>query len=89
MTVKEQMENFRYNVWAMRTNLRWTQDRLAEESGLSHVTICRVETASRINGRIDTVLAIANAMNASLDEMFNERVEVVEPIRPYCTDRRE
>jgi len=86
--VERQMEDFRYNVWALRTNKGWTQERLAEEAHLSHVTICRLETGSRIYGQMQTCLAVANALDADLNEMFNTMIPVKDPVRPYVKNWR-
>ena len=71
------------NVWTMRQNKGWSQDKLAEVAGVSHVTVSRLECASRQDGQIMTMLLIANALGANIGDMFYKRMELSAPLRPY------
>jgi len=59
-----------------RNELDWTQERLAKESGLSKGFLSDVEAGKRSVGA-DSLLAIANALGASMDELM--KGELLEP----------
>ncbi len=59
-----------------RNELDWTQERLAGESGLSKGFLSDVEAGKRSVGA-DSLLAIANALGVSMDELM--KGEVLEP----------
>src|SRR5512139_1741369 len=52
-----------------RNELDWTQERLAKESGLSKGFLSDVEAGKRSVGA-DSLLAIANALGVSMDELM-------------------
>jgi len=59
----------------LRKNSGWSQERLAEISGLSLRTIQRIETSG--NASLESQLAIATAFNISPSELLdNEKVEI-------------
>ncbi len=59
----------------LRKNSGWSQERLAEISGLSLRTIQRIETSG--NASLESQLAIATAFNISPGELLaNEKVEI-------------
>jgi transcriptional regulator with XRE-family HTH domain len=46
-----------------------TQAQLAEKAGLTQVTIARIERGSAKGFRVETLIAIADALNVSLDSL--------------------
>ena len=56
-------------VRARRMELNWTQERLAQEIGVSTSFIGHIERGSR-KASIDTLVMLANAMEISTDEML-------------------
>jgi len=56
----------------LRKSKGWTQDHLAEESGLSIRTIQRLEAGD--DASLDTLRLVAEALNVSINELF-EKVE--------------
>ena len=56
-------------VRARRTALNWTQERLAQEIGVSTSCIGHIERGSR-KASIDTLVMLANAMKISTDELL-------------------
>lgn len=57
-------------VRARRLELEWTQERLAQEIGVSTSFIGHIERGSR-NASIDTLVLLANAMQISTDELLS------------------
>ncbi len=47
-----------------------TQEKLAEKSGISRVTIANIERGALTDVKISTMLAIANALDSSVEEIF-------------------
>lgn len=47
----------------------WTQERLAEESGISVNGIIKIENGSTTKPRINTITKLANALGIGLDEL--------------------
>ena len=69
-------------VRARRTELNWTQERLAQEIGVSTSFIGHIERGSR-KASIDTLVQLANAMEISTDELLEGSLNVPdELIRP-------
>ena len=56
-------------VRARRTELSWTQERLAQEIGVSTSFIGHIERGSR-KASIDTLVQLANAMQISVDTLL-------------------
>ena len=56
-------------VRARRTELNWTQERLAQEIGVSTSFVGHIERGSR-KASIDTLVLLANAMDISTDELL-------------------
>jgi len=54
----------------LRKARKMTQEQLAEASGLSRTTISNIEDALT-SGNIDTLTAIANGLNCTIDIMMN------------------
>jgi len=58
---------------ARRTELGWTQEQLAKESGLSKGFLSDLEAGKRSVGA-DSLLAIATALGVSMDHLMKSRV---------------
>lgn len=71
-------------VRACRTSLNWTQERLAQEIGVSTSFIGHIERGSR-KASIDTLVLLANAMQVSTDELLRGSLkmkgEVIKPLK--------
>lgn len=55
----------------LREKRKWTQQQLANESGLSLVTIGRIEAGMRKNPDLDTRKKLAKALNIELTELLD------------------
>ena len=86
MTIEERLDNYSWNVWALRAKRGWSQERLAEESGLTHVTISRIENKQKLDGRVSTLLALADTYGVGIDVLFGEKIEVLTP--PYMRKKQ-
>ncbi len=71
-------------VRARRMELNWTQERLAQEIGVSTSFIGHIERGSR-KASIDTLVMLANAMEISTDEMLEGSLlvsdQLVRPVK--------
>ncbi|MBL8797202.1 MAG: helix-turn-helix transcriptional regulator [Planctomycetia bacterium] len=56
---------------ALRSQRYWTQDMLADQSGLSRGIIQALEQGVRANPCLATVLRLAKALNVTLDELIH------------------
>lgn len=54
----------------IRENLGWTQEELAERSGVTRVTISLIESGRTKNVMSGTIKAIANALGVPVDAFF-------------------
>ena len=82
----KQLENFHWNVYALRMNKGWTQQRLADEANLSHVAVSRIEASERDDMYIWTALSVANALGVDIGSLFCKKYELLNIHRP--TGRR-
>jgi len=66
-----------------RAELNWTQERLAQEIGVSTSFIGHIERGSR-KASIDTLVMLANAMQVSTDELLGGSLtthgELIKPV---------
>lgn len=58
---------------ALRAEKGMTQEDLAEASGVSRLTISKLETGKLINARSKTMFAVAKALGVTLDDLFFDR----------------
>lgn len=90
--VEEQLRNFHWNTYAARMNMGISQVKLAQLSGVSHVSVSRIESTSDEDCNLFTALCVANALGTDLNTLFNERVELglIKPHmgRPTNRERR-
>ena len=56
----------------LRLKMDMSQRELAKATGISHSEICRLEKSQRMNPSINTLLAISNATNVSLEEIISK-----------------
>lgn len=77
MTAQEQtermMENFHWNVYAIRMNRGMTQQELADKAGLSHVSVSRIETTTADDLYMITAVSIANALGVDVGSLLYKR----------------
>ena len=57
----------------LRKKACWSQQKLAEEAGLSYNTITKIEQGSATRPTIQTVIKIADAFQISLDELVGRK----------------
>jgi len=53
----------------LRKQKGWSQERLAQEAGISYNTLIKVERNGIKNPKIETVIKLADALNVSLDKL--------------------
>jgi len=56
----------------LRARRGWTQEELAQRSGVSRVTISRFESEAELSPRIETLEKLADALEVDLAELFRE-----------------
>ena len=57
-----------------RKKLGWSQQKLAEKSGLSYNAITKIEQKISIQITIQTVIKLADAFEISIDELVERKV---------------
>jgi len=63
-------ENFYLkNLKQLRKKKGWTQEKLAQESGISFHTLIKIERGDIKSPRLDTLIKIAKALNLSIDDL--------------------
>ena len=58
------------NLAEVRKDKGLTQEKLAEKSGISRVTIANIERGAVPDLKISTMLSLADALNATVEEIF-------------------
>jgi len=61
------------NIKQMRKAANLTQQQLADKSGISRVTLTRIETGAS-NPSLESLRAIAHALGCTIDTLLNESV---------------
>ena len=56
-----------------REKNKWSQQKLAEETGLAYTTITKIEQGVATNPRMETLVKIADALQISIDELIGRR----------------
>ncbi len=64
---------FLKNLAEFRKQKRWSQERLAKESGISYNTLIKLERNGIKNPKIETVIKLADALKVSLDELVGRK----------------
>ena len=59
-----------YRVKEERLKHLWTQEELADKSGVSRVTINAIETGKTENVLVNTLRKIADALGVSIEDLF-------------------
>ena len=67
------MENFHWNVYALRMSRGMTQEELADKAGLSHVSVSRIETTTAGDLYMITAVSIANALGVDVGSLLCKR----------------
>jgi transcriptional regulator with XRE-family HTH domain len=57
------------NLVSLRKQRGWSQEKLAQESGISYNTLIKLERKGIKNPKIETVVRLADALGVSLDEL--------------------
>ena len=57
------------NLAKIRKQKGWSQEKLAQEAGISYNTLIKIERGGIKNPKIETVIKLANALGVSLDEL--------------------
>lgn len=57
------------NIKVLREKKGWTQEELAQKSGISYHTLIKIERGSIQNPRIETVVNLATALGLTLDKI--------------------
>jgi transcriptional regulator with XRE-family HTH domain len=60
------------NLVKFRKQKKWSQEKLAVESGISYNTIIKIERGGIKNPRIETVVKLADALEVSLDRLVRK-----------------
>ena len=58
---------------ALRAEKGMTQEDLAEASGVSRLTISKLETGKLTHARSKTMFAVAKALGVTIDDLFFDR----------------
>lgn len=66
MNKEEERTRIGRRITEIRTGLGWTQEQLAERTGLAQSNIARIE-AGRYSSRLDTLALIAEAFGCKVD----------------------
>jgi len=61
------------NIKALREGKGWTQEKLAQQAGISYQTLIKIEHGGIKNPRLETLIKISAALNVSLDQLINDR----------------
>jgi transcriptional regulator with XRE-family HTH domain len=57
------------NLVTLRKQKRWSQEKLAQEAGISYNTLIKLERNRIKNPKIETFIKLADALEVSLDEL--------------------
>ena len=61
------------NLVTLRKQKGWSQEKLAQEAGISYNTLIKLERNGIKNPKIETVIKLADALNVSLDELVGRK----------------
>lgn len=62
-----------YRIKEIREKQKMTQEQLEQKSGISRQTISAIENGRAENVMVGTLLAIANALGTTIDDLFFEK----------------
>jgi transcriptional regulator with XRE-family HTH domain len=57
------------NLSKIRKEKGWSQEKLAQEAGISYNTVIKIERGGIKNPKIETVVKLAKALDVTLDEL--------------------
>lgn len=60
------------NLANIRRQKGWSQEKLAQEAGISYNTLIKIERKGIKNPKIETVAKLASALKISIDRLVNE-----------------
>ena len=60
------------NLSKVRKEKGWTQEKLAQEAGISYNTLIKIERDGIKNPKIETVIRLASALKVSIDELVKK-----------------
>jgi len=60
------------NLAKLRKAKGWTQEKLAQEAGISYNTLIKIERDGIKNPKIETVIKLASALKVSIDELVKK-----------------
>lgn len=63
-----------YNIAELRNAKGWTQEKLAEESGVHRIMIARYESTGA-NMTIETAKKLADALGCTIDELYGKTTD--------------
>lgn len=63
------------NLAKIRKQKSWSQEKLAQEAGISYNTLIKIERSGIKNPKIETVIRLAKALKVSVDELLGRRAE--------------
>jgi transcriptional regulator with XRE-family HTH domain len=55
----------------IRKQKGWSQEKLAQEAGISYNTLIKIERKGIKNPKIETVMKLAKALKVTIDELVN------------------
>jgi transcriptional regulator with XRE-family HTH domain len=64
-------KNYLKNLRALRIKKGWTQEKLAQESGISYHTLIKIERGNIKDPRLGTLLKIAAALDVPIEKLIN------------------
>lgn len=64
-------KNYLKNLRALRIKKGWTQEKLAQESGISYHTLIKIERGNIKDPRLGTLLKIAAALAVPIEKLIN------------------
>jgi transcriptional regulator with XRE-family HTH domain len=58
------------NIKILREKKGWTQEKLAQEAGISYQTLIKIEHGGIKNPRIETIIKLAKSLDISINELI-------------------
>ncbi len=62
------------NLAKIRKQKGWSQEKLAQEAGISYNTLIKIERNGIKNPKIETVIKLAKALDISVDELIAKQI---------------
>jgi transcriptional regulator with XRE-family HTH domain len=59
------------NIKVLREKKGWTQEKLAQEAGISYQTLIKIEHGGIKNPRLETLIKIAKSLEVAIDKLIN------------------